>query len=173
MNTADDGGRRVLSSAQTFFVKFISPFLVVPIAAYLLFKAGQTLRAQHDFAPVIFIVVAIILAFAYGIYWSSKLKRIAVDGDAIYISNYSQEVRLPLAAIVGVTENRLLKFHPVTIAFDADTPWGRSIKFMPKIRFFSLTFFSHPVVRELRQMAEAARAGEPAARGSETDRRWG
>ncbi len=157
MSAADDDGRRVLSSAQTLFVKFISPFLMVPVAAYFLFEAGQTFRAQHNPTPIAILVIAIGFAFVYGLYWSFKLKRVAVDGGAIYISNYSREVRLPLAAIVGVTENRLLKFHPVTIAFDADTPWGRKIKFMPKIRFFSFTFFSHPVVRELRDMADAAR----------------
>jgi hypothetical protein len=105
--------------------------------------------------------------FAYSLYWSLVLKRVAVDDDAIYVSDYSQEVRLPLSAIEEVRENRWLKLHPVTILLDRETPWGTTIKFMPKIRYFAFNWTSHPVVGELREMAAYARASRRASRGLE------
>jgi hypothetical protein len=169
--------RRTLSSSQTVIAKFVGPLLGVAMAGLVLWSVlAHTIGRFGPLSPdavqvpagspaLKFLVVAMAAAIVYGLYWSYRLKRVAVDGDSIYISDYSQEVRLPLGAIVGVSENRWLKFHPVTIELDRDTPWGRTIKFMPKIRYFVPRFISHPVVAELRDMAYYARAGERAGRG--------
>lgn len=169
MSEANGSERRVLSSSQTFFVKFIGPALVAPMAAYLLFvdaRTGAFLRLHHGMAPLALLPWLMIAGvFLFSLWWSFQLKRVAVDGDSIFISDYSQEVALPLSAIVDVRENRWLKMHPVTVEFDRDTPWGNTIRFMPKLRFFAITWMSHPVVAELRDSAQFARMGKRAAMG--------
>jgi hypothetical protein len=156
MSSADGGERRVLSSSQTFFVKFFGPALIVPAAAYLLLLSLRGRGFPGAFANPWLVMAG---GFGYSLWWSFILKRVAVAGDSIYISDYSREVRVPLSAITEVTENRWLKLHPVSIAFDRETPWGSSIKFMPKMRFLAFGWVSHPVVAELRDLAFTARAG--------------
>ena len=85
--------------------------------------------------------------------WScATLKRVRLDREFIYISNFRREISVPLSTISRVTENRWVNMHPVTIYFRVPTEFGDRIKFMPKSRFFGL-WTSHPVVDELRRMA--------------------
>jgi len=126
---------------------------------------AHPVRVEPGAFPLKFLWLVTAGSFVYTMWWSFALKRVAIDGDTIYISDYSREVALPLSAITEITENRWLKLHPVRIAFDRDTPWGRSIKFMPKLRFAMLNWLSHPVVAELREVAFAARAGRRADLG--------
>jgi hypothetical protein len=159
MSTTDGGERRVISSSQTFFVKFIGPALFVPVAAYLLLLSPRGGPFPGPFELPWLLMAG---AFVYSLWWSFQLKRVAVDAVWIYVSDYSREIKLPLSAIVDVRENRWLKLHPVTIAFDRDTPWGTRIKFMPKIRVFIPGWLSHPIVAELREQGDLARAGRRA-----------
>jgi hypothetical protein len=155
--------RRTLSSGQTFFVKFFGPALIVPLGAYLVYLTARssveldTMRGGIAIWTVPWL--AVIGGFLFNLWWGFALKRVAIDGDSILISNYSREVRLPLSAIIDVRENRWIKLHPVTIVFDRETPWGSNIKFMPRLRWFAFSWMSHPVVTELRDRAAAARAG--------------
>jgi hypothetical protein len=162
--------RRTLSSAQTFFVKFMGPAFFIPVVAYLVYLMARSYAAAHPADPVPWALSWFVLAaaFLYSLWWSFKLKRVVIAGESIYISDYSKEVALPLSAIVDVRENRWLKLHPVTITFDRDTPWGSEIKFMPRIRWFAFNWTSHPVVRELREMAFDARASGRASLGIES-----
>jgi hypothetical protein len=89
---------------------------------------------------------ALILAFCAG------LKRVRVDENFLYVSNYLREISVPLDLIIEVTEIRWLNIHPVAIYFRDATEFGRKITFMPTTRIFGF-FSSHPVVSELRGLA--------------------
>ncbi len=93
----------------------------------------------------------LILGSAWNWYCVARLKRVRIDGSNLCISNFFKEVRIPLDSIRGVTENRWLNLHPVTIHFRSPTPFGNSIVFMPKLRL--LGWRSHPVVAELKELA--------------------
>jgi hypothetical protein len=87
------------------------------------------------------------------IWWDCvRLKMVRLDGSAIYVSNYSMEVRVPFDGIRDVTENQWINIHPITIHFHTTTPFGEHIVFMPKIRFIYWNFY--PVVGELRLLAQ-------------------
>src|SRR5215475_4113980 len=45
------------------------------------------------------------LATLFSLWWGYRLKRVAVDGDNVYVSDYFQEVKLPLTDVLAVTEN--------------------------------------------------------------------
>jgi hypothetical protein len=89
------------------------------------------------------------------IYWSCvRLKEVSVDDDYLYVSNYIKEARIPLSEIYDVTENVWLNIHPVTIHLKSPSGFGDRVIFMPRVRFFSF-FSSHPVVAELKALAES------------------
>lgn len=83
-----------------------------------------------------------------------RLKVVNVDEQFLYVSNYLREITIPLADIYDVTENIWLNTHPVTIHLKSRTEFGHRIVFMPKTRF--LFFSSHPVVKELKQLARSS-----------------
>lgn len=85
-----------------------------------------------------------------------RLKCVALDGENLVISNYVNEIVVPLTELESVSENVWINTHPITLVFARDTLFGRRVVFMPKTRMFAF-FSSHPVVDELRQAAERAR----------------
>jgi hypothetical protein len=101
-----------------------------------------------------FFLIALI-AGALLFYWTCmRLKRVSVDDDYLYVSNYFKEIAIPLSDIVDVTENRWVNPHPVTIHLLSPSAFGDKIVFMPTIRFFSF-LSSHPVVEELKELANS------------------
>jgi hypothetical protein len=98
------------------------------------------------------------IAGAAFLWWAcAGLKRVRTDSKYLYVSNYRQEISVPVHLMEDVTENRWINIHPVTIHFKADTEFGSSITFMPTQRLFGL-FRSHPVVAELKQLAGLPRS---------------
>lgn len=62
-----------------------------------------------------------------------KLKRVSVDNDFLYVSNYFNETRISIRDIYNVTENRWINFHPVTIHLRSPSEFGRKIVFAPHV----------------------------------------
>jgi hypothetical protein len=84
------------------------------------------------------------------LWWtSSGLKRVRMDATALYISNYSTEIVVPLTNVAEVTENYWVGGHPVTIRFHSDTEFGSQVTFTPRIHWSGF-WASHPAVDEIR-----------------------
>jgi hypothetical protein len=132
---------RVISSAQTFFAKFILLFVIVAFFSYGYSLAGS--RVLPILAPA-----GVLLAAS--IYWFYvRLKKVAIDSEGLAISNYVREVRVPWRDVIKVTGSRWKKTRQVTITFDRDIGFGTSIVFMPKFRFL-WPGREHPIAQELR-----------------------
>ncbi len=149
---------RTLSSAQTFWMKFVFPTIWISmfgLGTLALFLGA--FRGPGNSPPPESMKWGFLAAWIAGtifIYWGcARLKRVRIEDSAIYVSNYLKEIRIPLDAVADVTENRWINIHPVTIHLRASTEFGDRITFMPKIRIFS--WRSHPVVAELRELAHA------------------
>jgi hypothetical protein len=149
---------RMLSSAQTFWMKFVFP--IIWISMFGLGTLGLflgTFRGTDNSPPSGGMKWGFLAAWIAGtifIYWGcARLKRVRIEDSAIYVSNYLKEIRIPFDAVADVTENRWINIHPVTIHLRSTTEFGDRITFMPKIRIFS--WRSHPVVAELRELAHA------------------
>ncbi len=147
------------SSRLTFITKAIFPacWIVGFGAITAFFWVSEGLPAETGW---LFLAAWIVGALSFW-WWCLPLKRVRVGGGALYVSNFRKEIVVPLTFIEGVTENRWINIHPVTIHFRGDTEFGRKISFMPKAR---VMFFwsSHPVVGELRRMVAAAATGSRA-----------
>lgn len=160
---------RTISSAQTYLMKVIFPVLWIGAFAavtIVLFSGGGGFTDEAGNPPdpsLKWTFLFVTLLGGVFIYWTCvRLKRVAVDAQTLYISNYQQEIVVPLRDVEDVTENRWINIHPVTIHFYRDTEFGTSIVFMPKVRWFAF-FSSHPIVAELRAAAARSRGASPDA----------
>ncbi|MBI1748653.1 MAG: hypothetical protein HYR55_19010 [Acidobacteria bacterium] len=161
--------RRTISSAQTYLMKVIFPVIWIggfTIGTLLLFSQAQGFTDEAGNPPPPGVKWTFLFATLAGgalIYWSCiRLKRVALDDQVLYISNFRQEIVVPLRDIEEVTENRWINIHPVTVHFCRETDFGSSIVFMPKVRWFAF-FSSHPIVAELRAASARARGVSPDA----------
>ena len=92
------------------------------------------------------------------IYWACiRLKRVRMDDEFLYISNYHKEIQIALRDVSGVSENRFVNIHPITVEFSRCTKFGDRIVFMPTTRWWG-GWKSHPIVAELRDAAHRAGA---------------
>ena len=145
--------RRRLSSYQTILFKFVLPALWIPLFGV----APLSMFIRSDAGPLspppwIFLFFWI-AGSAFLVWDAARLKFVSVDDDFLYVSNYLREIAIPLTDIYDVTENVWINTHPVTIHLKSPSEFGDKIVFMPKTRF-SL-FSSHPVVKELKQLARS------------------
>jgi hypothetical protein len=145
---------RTLSSASTWWIKYLTPF------AFALAMVGQGLwfglvRPVLSTAGgawqllVLFCIVATLLTFLVA--WQGlQLKQVRMDDEALYISNYFQEIRVPLSNMEHVSEFLgVRQGNRVTITLRDDTPFGRKVVFMPPFSW-SRRGRVDPVVGELR-----------------------
>jgi hypothetical protein len=155
------GEPRLLSSRQTFWLKFVFPPLWVGG-----FGAGTLAFWMDRMSPappsaVKWVFLGAWLGGSALIWWTCcRLKRVRVDEAYLHVSNFRTEVRIPLAALARISESRWVNPNVVTLEFRNPTPFGQRIAFIPKARWVGW-FDSHPVVAELRELS--ARAGGQAA----------
>ena len=148
---------RTLSSAQTFLSKFVFPavwitgFGIATLSMWINPIAGHSANAASGDMRTQFLGFWI-AGSAFILWLSAGLKRVRIDREFLYVSNYRREIAIPLSQIREVTENRWINTHPVTIHFRTITEFGVKITFMPTMRWFAL-WSSHPVVQELRSAA--------------------
>ena len=140
---------RVISSAQTFIVKFILSFLILGMMAFGIALGGRGIW------PFLF---PLMLAVGVGIYWYyGRVKRVVVDADGLVVSNFLREIRVPWRDIVEVSGSRWVSTRQITITLNRDLGFGTSIIFMPKTRLL-WPGQEHPAAQELRDLIRDARA---------------
>ncbi len=165
--------RRQLSTIWTFPCKFVFPVphvLATDALALVAYVDGVWPTAQAGLLATIpdrrvqALAWAVwFLALAGGAWVSWEVKRIERDGDDLLISNFRQEVRVPIAALIDVRQNVWMGSGLIWLVFEEEiapelVPWGRRIAFMPSTRltFGFDRYRAHPVVAEL--LDESARA---------------
>jgi hypothetical protein len=148
---------KTLSSAQTFFMKVLFPPVWISMFGLgtlaLWFGAMHGKNGSQPPEAMKWLFLLLWLAGTAFILWGcAGLKRVRVDSNFLYVSNYLREISVPLKMISDVEEIRWINIHPVTVHFRSTTDFGRRITFMPRIRMFAL-WSSHPVVAELKHLA--------------------
>jgi hypothetical protein len=152
--------RRVLSSAFTLFMKYLFPtiwisgFGLAAVTIMLNHLQDQAQgRPENPHAPPPFVFFAIwLIGSAFLLFFCRSIKRVETDDTNLYVSNFFQEVKVPLSNVEAVTECRWINQRPVTIHFRTPTSLGKSVMFIPRQRMFGF-FSTHPVVLELRRLA--------------------
>lgn len=146
--------RRRLSSLQTFLVKIILPVLWLTVWGFgtIAMFFGKSAGPDQSMKWVFLVFWFAGAVFLYR--GCVRLKVVSVDKNFLYVSNYLEEISIPLSQICDVTENRWVNHHPVTIHLNPPSEFGDKIVFMPTVRFFAF-WSSHPVVSELKALARS------------------
>jgi len=143
-------------------MKFVIP--VIWLAGFgfgtaMLFRPGSPFGDRPPPPEMKWLFLAILTVGGTFMYWwCGRLMRVVLTDRELRISNYRREIVVPLSDVDGVTENRWVNVHPVTVQFVRRTDFGHRIVFMPKARPFAL-FSSHPIVAELRAAVATAKRG--------------
>ena len=186
--------RREISTRWTFANKFVFPVLYVlatDALAAVLYIDGMWPEAQAELRGALpnrwveigaWLLWVGVLVHAVRIGWLAK--RVRSDGTTLFISDYRQEVQVPIAAIIDARHNVWAGSGLVWVKFEEETPsellpWGQWIAFFPTAR---LTvgwdqYRPHPIVAELleqaRQERQARGLGRIQAMASGLGRRGG
>ena len=79
---------------------------------------------------------------------------VEADDHNLYISNYLQQITVPLNEVKGVFESIGRRGKTITIAFKERTVFGKSVIFAPPWKPFNNG--DHPTAQELRDKVEAS-----------------
>jgi hypothetical protein len=108
-----------------------------------------------------FVYVVLMIAAAAGLVWSSvRLKRVTVDDDALYISNYKTEIRIPLTEVLEVKECRRSDWFVLALDLKHPTAFGQHIVFPPRFQLYWSGL--HPVAKELKALVDEAKKRQEA-----------
>ena len=166
---ADPLARRRISSALTFVRKFIFPPSAVFVFAggfHNIYLAEQTNPTRSGFSPneLVSLFAFFIVVFGTFIWrFDLPLKAVEMDDEALYISNFVREIRVPFRDLEDVRQGFWMARQRVMIRFRTRTEFGQRIVFMPTLRWFAL-YDSHPIVGELRMAMLHGQAAAPNTR---------
>jgi hypothetical protein len=79
---------------------------------------------------------------------------VQVDDEALYVSNYRSEIRIPLTDVDHFTESHWSNPSTVTIHLRGLSSVGQRVVFIPKCKFRWWPFGTHPIVSELQAMCD-------------------
>ena len=136
---ADGSMRRTLSSSWTPFYKLFPLFLWV----YGLFWLAYDPRNVSLRKTILYFLVA-----GFASWWVGLYKRVSIEGDTLFVSNYIKEIRVPLADVERVKGPDLSTAHEIAIVLRAPSALGRKIRFAPK------TFQAREIANDLRERAK-------------------
>src|ERR1700694_1896501 len=137
-----------LSSGSTFFFKFILPAIFVAVVGFnvigfvLGWFTGGALVVVQGFLLLMLVLI---------VWRCSPLKRVRLDDDALLISDYRREIRVPLKEVVAIEEPLWRRDRRVTLHFRSRTNFGDKVEFIPKGVFF-LPSRASRVADELRRL---------------------
>jgi len=156
---------RLLSSRATWFYKIGMPALGL-IAIVSMFSQPLAPDLPPPLRPYLWLVAALVAAIAaIGSGWLVSIKQVRLDGDDLLVSNFRDEVRVPLREVVRVEASRFTNPDRIRLHLRFETPFGARITFLPPMRW-RLGFSPHPLAQQL----QARIAGEAAAIPPDTRR---
>jgi hypothetical protein len=117
--------KRRLSSIINPFYKFAPQAML----GYWLFLVTDDYRAVGLPMAVVGLLLFGILAKL-----ASRLKKVYLAGDTLYVSNYLRQIRIPLSEVASVEVSRIWAWQPRTVVIKLRWPteFGRRIVFIPR-----------------------------------------
>jgi hypothetical protein len=116
-----------ISSSMTFILKFIIPIIDTCI---IVIMSIIFILYSYD---ILFLLIAIIFALIFIYYFYISLKKISIDDNNLYISNYFKQIKISRQTIEKI---KIFRFHSpniITICLSCKSEFGNKIKFIPKI----------------------------------------
>jgi hypothetical protein len=153
--------RRTISSAQTFFRKWVfSPLWIGGFGLGTCALWLGTFHGRNGLPPPEFVKWAFLAAWLIGsgfiLWFSGRIKQVDVDEEALYVWNYGSEVRIPLAEVSHFTQTYMSHASTITIHLRSVSPVGQRIVFIPQFRW--VWFGTHPIITELQALCDRVNA---------------
>jgi hypothetical protein len=146
--------RRIFSSKLTLALKLTPLCLVVIWLLSILNLYARRLGAGTPWPLVAPVLIALVIGYCWDFV---RFKRLSVDDQYWYASNYFREVRIPLGDIGEVGERGWNGVtYPIDVFLKSPSGFGSSIRFMPQVRLGRSVGDSAQVIEELRRLAGAS-----------------
>ena len=130
--------KRISSSLTLFFRLFVPIFWTVFFGAFtiaLLFASHLPAALDTVYFRV-GIVVFYLLGLAFLYFTLLRLKRVEIDPDFVYVTDYLKNYRYPFHNISSIKEINLYLFYLCTIRFKEKGSFGKKIHFLEsRIKF--------------------------------------
>jgi hypothetical protein len=139
-----------ISSSLTFFYKFV--FTTLWSGGFALGTLVMFLSSKPEVREMRWQFGAVWIVGTALIWWTcARLKRVELNGTTLIISNYRDDIRVQAHDLAEVRQNRLINLRPITLTFKRETPFGKTVTFMPQVsrRLFS----EDDIVGKLRSLA--------------------
>jgi hypothetical protein len=152
------GMKKRISSPFTFFFKIVTPSLWAGLGIFALCRALFEPYTGQLFATVLFLIVWTAAPLLTN-YWNNlPLKKVSIDNESLYVSNYIKEIRIPLSSVDDVKASAYpwlgwWRWPPyrVVIMLEDYSEFGNKILIIPG-------FYYKDVVHELRNALAANRS---------------
>jgi len=136
-----------LSSSLTYFYKVILPLVYI-----MLFAGLFILLLSLDLALpglISFLISGIIFSLVFLLYFYG-IKKVSIDGDFLFVSNFKKEIEIPLSQISSTKENVWVLPRKITVRLNEPSTFGEKITFLGYHQPF-LFFKTHPALEEIRR----------------------
>ena len=127
----------------TFFVVFYGLLMMVSLFSNEEYVAGIPMGYFRIFSISLFFSTAVIIYFTL-----LKLRRVELDQNSVFISDYFKQAKYPLQAIEAIVERDYFLFKIVTITLQQKGIFGQNITFMPSGRRWPKYKKKHPELVE-------------------------
>jgi hypothetical protein len=156
--TAVSGERTVWLSGEftTFLNKLLFPVVWLALISGFFISAiikNGRISVASDFR---FLLVVILIATAFMLWFSLRLQRVGYCGKELVISSYWREARIPFDQVEAVEPVWWYRGRVVRIQLRSESPFGDAVYYLPKWGFVRCIWSSPD--RELRELIKS-RAG--------------
>jgi hypothetical protein len=146
--------KKQISSDTTAFWKYIFPGLWIPLVGIGAIAAGFQAANEPGWSLFVF---GWIIASAYLIWFARRLKFVSIDEEFVYVSQFRNQIQIPLTHIERVKENFGARPKLITLTLNHPSEFGTEIVFVATPLVFT-AFRSHPIVQEIERAVRHRRS---------------
>lgn len=144
--------KRISSSITLLLRLFVPVFWLVFFGAFsiaILFFSQENMPQFQTIGFRIGVIVFYLIGVLFLYFTFLKLKRVEVDQDFVYVTNYFKNFRYPYHNIESISVTNLLLFQLTTLRLKEKGSFGKKIHFLQsKIKFIQAAT-EIPALREL------------------------
>ena len=143
---------RISSDLTLFYKIFLPTFLLVFFGAFTIaaWVVDESILLGMPISWVRILMVSIWLLMALVLYLSVwRLKRVEVDEEYVYATNYFRTYRYPYFNIKKIELRKYFLFYRARLYFVRPTKFGNVIAFLPSRKMFDAALETHPQLAPL------------------------
>ncbi|MEO1437071.1 MAG: hypothetical protein AAFV80_16135 [Bacteroidota bacterium] len=153
-----------ISSSATLALKFFIPtiwivfFGTITLYVCLSNNAAEMVGGTEGsvLGPRLSLLIFFFSGVAFFLFLFMRLKRVEVDQQFVYVTNYLKIYKYPYSNIERVERRRILFFRPATIHFKQPGSFGSKVTFLEGRKFDRLMIESPETVAPFLQMIDAS-----------------